>query len=321
MCRRRAFYATIILILVLGYVVAIPCEAAGRYAAKVNGTGIKNATLDTAVNNFVENQKMLGIDIKEGDMDRLREDILEELISAELLYQESKKAGPGDLKEDVNKQFENIKNGFNSEEEFRKILKERGVTEKELRDDIEKGIYIKAFLDRDVYNDISITEAEKKEEYEKNKDRLDILEHIKASHILIRVEPGATDDDKKAAKKKIDDLRKRVLAGEDFAELARNNSEDASAANGGELGYFKRSDMVKPFEDMAFSLEKGETSKVVETQFGYHLIKLLDKRPAHTLTYNEVEKDIERFLLNQNRQKELAELINGLRENAKIKRY
>jgi len=321
MRKRRAFYTAMILISVLGCVVSSTCEAASKYAVKVNGTGIKNETLDSAVNNFVENQKMLGAGPQEGDMDKLREDVLEELISAELLYQESKKAGLGDLKEDINKQFENIKNGFSSKEEFRKVLKERGVTEKELRDDIKKGLYIKTFLDRDVYSNITIDEAKKKEEYEKNKDRLDIPEHVKASHILIRVDQGATDDDKKAAKKKIDDLRKMVLAGEDFAELAKNNSQDSSAANGGDLNYFKRGAMVKPFEDAAFSLETGEVSKVIETQFGYHLIKVSDKKPARSLTYDEVEKDIERFLLDQNRQKELAEVIDGLRKNAKIKRY
>lgn len=80
--------------------------------------------------------------------------------------------------------------------------------------------------------------------------------------------PDASGEDKASARKRVEDLRKRVLAGDDFAGLAKENSQDGSALQGGDLGYFKRGDMVKPFEDATFSLENGKISGVIETQFG-----------------------------------------------------
>lgn len=295
--------------------------ASSKFVAKVNGEGIKQETLNAAMSNFIENQKMFGVDIKEEDKAGLQKNILEELISAELLYQESKKAGLGDLTKEVEQQFENIKTGFNSDKEFEKVLKDRGILEKDLKNDILKGISIKKFLDKDVYNNISVGEAEKKEEYERNKDKLNVPEQVKASHILVIVKEGASEEDKKAALEKLEGLRKRAISGEDFAALAKENSEDGSAAKGGDLGYFGRGQMVKPFEDAAFNLNIGDISPVVETQFGYHIIKLDDKKAPHTLTYNEVEKDIERFLINRHKKEKVDKLVEDLKKKAKIERY
>jgi peptidyl-prolyl cis-trans isomerase C len=298
------------------------CEAASsKFVAKVNGVGIKNLTLDAAISNFIENQKMMGVDVKEEEKDELRRDILEELISAELLYQESKRAGLGDLSKEIKDQFEKIKKGFASEEEFKKVLKEKGVTEKDLKEDVEKGVYIKTFLEKNVYVDIEVSEEEKKQEYERHKDKLDVPEKISASHILIKVANDAKDEDKQKAKEKIETLRQRVLAGEDFAKLARDNSEDGSAPAGGDLGYFGRGEMVKPFEDAAFGLEIGQISPVVETEFGYHIVKLSDRTPAHKLSYEEVEAGLTRFLINKHREERLNELVDGLREKAKIEKF
>ena len=111
-------------------------------AAKVNGAGIKAATLDAAVNNYVENQKMFGVTVKDEEKDKLKKDVLNELVSAELLYQASQKAGLGDLTKDVDAQLENIKKGFGSDQEFQKVLKERGLEAKDLKEDIKKGIYL-----------------------------------------------------------------------------------------------------------------------------------------------------------------------------------
>lgn len=318
--RNIGICAGIVLALVVGYVTS-GNAASSKYAAKVNGVKIKNLTLDSAVTNFTETQKMMGTEVKEEDKEKLRKGILEELIAAELLYQASKESDLGDLTGVVQEQFDNIVKGFESEEEFKKVLKERGVSEKDLKEDIKKGVHIQAFLDKDIYQGIVINEQDKINEYDKNKDKMNVPESIKASHVLIRVSQDASNDDKEKAMAKISEIRDRALADEDFAELAKENSEDGSAPNGGDLGYFRKGMMVAPFEEAAFSLEPGQISSVVETQFGYHIIKAADKQAAKTLSYEEVEKDITMFLLNQQKGVILGKLIDELKEKAKIEIY
>jgi len=314
------FAALAVAVLVLFCVVS--SNAASQkdvFAAKVNGVGIKAATLDTAVNNFVENQKMFGVTVKEEEKDALKKDILNELVSAELLYQASQKDGLGNLDKEVDTQLENIKKGFNSEEEFQKVLKERGIDMKSLKEDIKKGIYINAYLEKNVFSKMNpVTEDQKKQEYETNKDKLNVPDEVRAGHILIKAEEKAFPEEKQKAKEKIDALRARLMSGEDFAKLAKENSEDGSAQNGGDLGYFRKGAMVKPFEDAAFGLEKDQISPVVETQFGYHIIKTIDKKAAHTLTYEEVSKDIENFLMNKNKRDQVNKTVEDLKKNAKI---
>ena len=297
-------------------------EAASKFAAKVNGKGVKNVTLDAAVNNFVENQKLMGTAFNEEDKDKLRSDILKELISAELLYQQSQKADLADMKEEINKQFENIKNAFTSDKEFKEVLKDRGINEKDLKEDIKKGVYIKAFLDKEVYINIVVTEKEKQEEFEKNKDKLNVDEQVSAAHILISVPENADEAQKKAAKEKADELRKKALAGEDFAKLAKENSHDTtSVARGGNLGYFEKGVMVEEFEKAVFSLKKDQISNVVETKYGYHIIKLLDKKAARKLDYEEVASGIARFIANSKKNEKLEKFVEKLRETAKIQIY
>ena len=106
-------------------------------------------------------------------------------------------------------------------------------------------------------------------------------EQVRAAHILIIVKSDATPDDTLAAWNKIKDLRKRAINGEDFSSLAKEFSEDPSAkSNGGDLSYFSAFDMVYPFESAAFNTKAGEISPIVKTRFGYHIIKVIDHRPA-----------------------------------------
>jgi peptidyl-prolyl cis-trans isomerase C len=318
--KRIGVYVTIGMALSFIWTVSINA-ASSELVAKVNGEGIKKITLEAGINNFIENRKMLGSEVKQEEMENLRKAILEELISAELLYQESKKANLGNLDKEIEQQLDNIKNGFGSKEEFEKVLKDRGITLQDLKADVKKGVYIETFLEKNIYNKITLSEQEKKEEYEKAKDRLDTPEQVSASHILIKVAQDASEDDKNNARTKIEGLRQRAISGEDFAELAKQNSQDGSASNGGNLGYFKRGEMIKPFEDAAFGIEKNQISPVVETQFGYHIIKLLDRVPSHRLTYEEVEKDIEIFLLNKYKRQEVDKFVDALRGKAKIEVY
>ena len=320
--RIRNMWFTAVVVAVIALLCVVSSDAASKkevFAAKVNGIGIKTITLDAAVNNFIENQKMFGTSVKDEEKDKLKKDILNELISAELLYQASQKAGLGNLTKESESQLENIKKGFGSDQEFQKVLKERGIDIKDLKEDIKKGVYINAYLEKNVFPKLNpVTEDEKKQEYETNKESLNVPDEVKASHILIKADEKAAPEEKQKAKEKIEALRARAMSGEDFAKLAKENSEDGSAPNGGDLGYFRKGDMVKPFEDTAFSMEKDQLSPVVETQFGYHIIKVSDKKAAHTLTYEEVSKNIEQFLMNKHKREEINKTVEDLKKNAKI---
>ncbi len=135
--------------------------------------------------------------------------------------------------------------------------------------------------------------------YEKNKDQYALPERVKARHILVRPTPGAADMDKAKtdAKAKLEDIIKKIKAGAKFAEMARKHSDDpGSAKAGGDLDWFGRGVMIKPFEETAFSLKKGEMSGTIETEFGYHVILVEDKKDASARPLSEVSADIKRNL-------------------------
>lgn len=128
------------------------------------------------------------------------------------------------------------------------------------------------------------------EQYTANKDRYKQPEQIHAAHILIKT---GTERSKEEARKLAEEVLVKAKAGEPFEELARQYSEDTSAKKGGDLGFFAKGRMVKPFEEAAFALaEPGQLSDPVETQFGFHIIKLLERKPEHMLSFEEVKPQL-----------------------------
>jgi peptidyl-prolyl cis-trans isomerase D len=156
---------------------------------------------------------------------------------------------------------------------------------------------------------VTLGEADVRAYYDQNAARLSGNEERRASHILLTVPPGASAADKAAVKSRAEALLAQIRqAPETFAELAKTNSQDpGSAANGGDLDFFSRGAMVKPFEDAVFALKKDEVSEPVETEFGYHLIKLTDTKAPKTKPFEEMRAQIEADLKKQQAQKLFAE--------------
>jgi peptidyl-prolyl cis-trans isomerase D len=157
---------------------------------------------------------------------------------------------------------------------------------------------------------ISVSDADVKSYYDQNAKRYTVEEQRRASHILIGVKKGASDAEKSAAKAKaqkvLDQARKNPG---DFAKLAKENSEDpGSAERGGDLDYFGKGMMVKSFEDAVFKLKPGEISDLVESEFGYHIIRLTDVKPASVKTLDEVKGEIAAEIKKQLAAKKYAEL-------------
>lgn len=164
----------------------------------------------------------------------------------------------------------------------------------------------------DIASGIEVTDAEIKDYYESNQARFETRPEVKASHILVRA-PAGDESAREEARKEAEGLLERLEAGESFAELAREHSDDpGSARKGGDLGWFARGIMVEEFEDAAFSLDPGQTSGVVETGFGYHVIRVEDARPAGVKPLRDVSGEIRKIVSWQKAQDEAEALLGGV---------
>jgi peptidyl-prolyl cis-trans isomerase C len=251
----------------------------------------------------------------------MKNEVLDSLIDRELLFQESKKRGIQVNSEAVADQLKNIQQRYPNKDEFKKLLNEMGLSESDVKAQIERGMAIQELIDKEVAEKVKISDEECKSFYDNNPQFFEQPEQVKASHILIKVEADAPEAQKAEARKKIESVRQKMQKGEDFGNLAKTYSEGPSGPNGGDLGYFRRGQMVKPFEDAAFGLKLNETSGIVETRFGYHLIKVVDKKPAKKMTYAEVKDRLNDHLKKQKTDSEANAYIDNLRKDAKIEKF
>jgi peptidyl-prolyl cis-trans isomerase C len=155
--------------------------------------------------------------------------------------------------------------------------------------------------------------------YAKNPDQFKEPERVRASHILIAFPENADAADKAQARQKAEQVLKDVKAGKDFTALAKEHSQDpGSAVNGGDLGFFQQGQMVGPFNDAAFSLPPGSTSDLVETNFGYHIIRVAEKQPGRTVPLDEVRPQVEQYLQNVNRDEQTDAFVASLKSKGKV---
>ena len=177
---------------------------------------------------------------------------------------------------------------------------------------------VRTLVDKQVSPKIEVTEDEVAEFYEENKERFSTPEQVHARHIIFAADERATADQIIAARKNADEALERALAGEDFAELAKELSEGPSAPNGGDLGFFAYNQMVAPFAEAAFALDAGQISGVVRTDFGFHVIKVEEKKPAVIKPLEEVHAQVRLMLIQQKTAVAVQDMLKSLAESATI---
>jgi peptidyl-prolyl cis-trans isomerase C len=290
-------------------------------AAVVNGTAITWQEVDKELESARNRLAAQGRMVSDDQLPELREKILDGMIARELLFQESGKQGISITPETVTEQLGQIKTQFPDEAAYQARLKEMGVAEADISDQILRGLTIEELVDVQVGQKIVVAEAESRRYYDENPNFFQQPEQVHARHILIKVPPGADEAAKAEARKKIEAVEKQVKAGEDFEALAVAHSQGPSAPKGGDLGFFGRGQMVASFEEAAFALEPGKVSGVVETEYGYHLIQSVEKKPAETVSYENAKDQIEEFLKQEKLQDEVARYVEELKKAATIERF
>lgn len=281
--------------------------------ARVNGEPIPAAEFQKALNAF--NKSPNAAQVPPGKEKEVQQFLLNQMIGAELMYQVAKATPVKDQDKKVADAIASLKTRFPSEEEFRKGLQAQGVSEADLKRLISRNVVIENHIEQVIVPKHPVSDAEVKEFYDKNPETFTQPEQARASHILIMVDAKASETERKKAREKIDALLKQVKSGADFAKVAQENSGCPSSKQGGDLGYFGKGQMVKPFEEAAWSLKPGEISGVVETQFGYHIIKLVEKRPASKIPFDDVKARIADSL----KRKKVGEAVNAVLEDARKK--
>ena len=287
--------------------------------AIVNGERISRSTLDKEMQVVMARNPELRDRENMAALREARKEALDYLVNQELIVQEGKKAGLIPKDAEVDAELAKIKQRFPTEDAFAEVLKQQGLTEKMLRGLIQRGMTAKKVLDTKIKPMAEpVTDEDVANYYEENKKEFVEPEKASARHILLKLSPDSTDEEKAAAKEKLQGILKEARGGADFAELAKQHSEGPSASKGGDLGYFGRGQMVKPFEDVVFSLEPDQISDIVETQFGYHIILVEDRKPEKPLALESVSGRVKEMLEEKESNIALEKWLKIIKEKAII---
>lgn len=292
--------------------------------ARVNGTDITQGQFDNALSYQLEMAAMNGVNLGDEQMAELKYQVLGNLIDNELLFQESQRSGIKIEGQEINDTYEARKEKaqFKTDAEFEEALKKSNKSIASYRAEIEHGLAIDRFIINTFSNNTVVSDSDAENYYSQNPGYFQQPARVRVSHILIRQDSDADQTTQDEATGKIEQALKRVEAGEDFAAVAQEVSEDTgSKDNGGDLGYISKGQVTQSFEDAAFALNKGETSDIVKTGAGYHIIKVTDKTDARTITFEEAKSDIKNTLKNSMVNSLVSSHIKALRNRSTISTY
>ena len=292
--------------------------ASGGAVASVNGEVITEDAFNAQIENLRKSYRaQRGSDIPAQELDKLKKQVVQAMITKNVLLQNFRELGFSVDPDRVDREIQNVKDNYGSEAEFEKSMADQGYDMERLRKEITQSLQV-FMVQQHVVEDVEVTDEEMRRAYNSNVDQIAQPETVRARHILVSLEEGATEEDKAAARERIEAIQEELAAGADFAELAKEKSEGPSSKNGGDLGYFSADKMVPSFSDAAFALQPGEVSGIVETRFGYHIIKLEDHKDAWLPSFDEVKEHLRPQLEQQKAQMVFQEYVQQLQGKAEI---
>ena len=319
----------------------------GETIITVNGDKITQAQFDKLLDKQISNSMFakLGIDIKDGKnvflYNMMKDKVVNELIVRTLIDEEIAKRQIEVTNADLEDAIKDVIDKVGSKEQLDKILKSNGISANDFKKDIKEEVKMQKLAKS--LGSSEVTDAEAKAFYDKNKDKFKHPEKVRASHILISANPDEIKDiitseeanknlTPEQVQKKVDEQMKAKQAKaeqllvqakqnpSEFAKLAKENSEDTtSAVKGGDLGFFAEQEMVPEFSKAAFSMKPNTVSqKLVKSQYGYHIIMVVDRMAASQDSFEKAKSEIKSYLTNQKQIEAIDKLVESLKKTAKI---
>ena len=325
------FFRTVIVLQAIGaaltafLIFLLPIHSAAQepveQIATVNADVISRQDLDREMKLVALKLARQGRPVDDTLLKRYEGSIRETLIKRRLLLQQAQSKDIQVKSSQVAKALAEFKAAFKSADAYQSALKDMGFTAEMLESQIRDGLTIKTLIDNEVTHTLSLSDTQIRAYYDDNPSLFQRPEQVKASHILIAVQQGDDENQKAEALAAIQALKVRIDNGENFANLAMEHSACPSKAKGGDLGFFGKEQMVPPFSEAAFALEPGQVSNVVQTRFGYHLIRLTEKEEAQIMAFTDVKEAIATRLRQEQESKKIDAYLEKLKEHADIKRF
>lgn len=322
---QRVWSALLLLCLPYGIGVA-PLRADNKAAVDVNGDKIYAADVDRVMTMMQDREPTLksGTEASKKALQDLRDSVIDNFIVQKLLVQEAKRQNITVPTATIDKSFKDFKADYGDDEAFKKAMAAEGKTPEDVRRTLNEELVLRELTSR-MTADIKVTDADVKAYYNAHLDEFKVPEMVRARHILLAYPENAPKDVKEALRVKANELLKKAQAkGADFSQLARENTDDVGTKDsGGDLDFATRGTFVEPFEKAIFESPLGVVPRVVESEFGLHIIRVEEKQAARTAKFEEIKDDQQlRLDLRKDKIKQrLDDKIAELRKNAKVTKY
>jgi peptidyl-prolyl cis-trans isomerase C len=287
--------------------------------ATVNGKDITRAQLQDIFNAAVQSSGMNVADLSTAQQLGGYTQLLNDLIDRQLLLDAASKEEV--TSEDVDAEIKKFKSQFPDEAIFDAQMKQAGMSSEKLQNDVREELKIRSWME-DQVKVSEVSDADAKTFYDSNIKEFAQPETVKASHILFMVDADAPADVVKKQEEAAKKAAVRAKGGEDFTALAKELSEEPGAKeSGGDLGFFPKDRMVPEFANAAFAANINDISEPVKTQFGWHVIKVTDKKAAGTVPFDEVDDQITSYLKTMRQREAVQNVMKGLKDSAKVQTF
>lgn len=320
------------------------CGLKPNVVIKVNNQNITKSQFDKAYEKAAKHSQLaqMGIDIPEDENNLMylmvKDRVVNDLIVKELLNQELKKRNITVSKKEIEAEHKKMVDKLGSKDKFNEILKQNGIKYSDFEEDLKQELMMKKLVN--IIHPVKISESDAKSFYNKNLDKFKTPDQVRASHILVMANPveikeGLTKKNKTLTEaeinqqvqvemamryKKAQEIANEIKSTPDrFEAKAREVSDDkASAEKGGDIGFFSKNDMVKEFSDAAFKLRPNTISEVIQTPYGFHIIKVTDRKAAGQQPYEKIKSQLIQYLIAQAQVKALEQFLTMLKSQAVI---
>jgi len=293
-----------VLVLAVALLLAGGCRLPRDTAAEVDGRRIEASELESAVRSFTATFGQLPPAL-ERELPRVRRGVLERLIDRELMLAEAGRRGIRPSPEELERTLAPTREGMPAKE-LEATLAEAGTDRESWRRAAERDLTIER-LQAAITAPVTVSETEIDAWIARHRDRLELPDEVRAAQILVRTEAAAVE------------ARRRIVGGTAFADVAREISLSPDADRGGDLGYFARGQMPPEFDEVVFSLPRGQLSDVVVSPYGFHLFLVTDRRPGRTRSDVELRADVRTALLAGKREEVFRAWLADARVKARIK--